>query len=267
MKRWASSAALLWAACTPQGGSDRPEPTDAVAVEDTATSGADEGFAVSGMVLDLDGGPVVDVFVTVSTEFCIPDRTASDGSFSVGRVASGDKRLITYGETAANGAHASVSFAFSAEGPHTFASPVQIPRFDEVYPLDPEATEPAVWTTADGLTLTIEPGALSLAPFAPETLSVARVPLASAPPFVPGGLELLDLFVLHPILSTLDPPAPVRFPATTLAEGTPIAFHTLDYETGLLEVTAHGVVDAAGRPTTHPGQGIEELTWVAISLE
>ncbi|HHO54392.1 MAG TPA: hypothetical protein ENK18_26855 [Deltaproteobacteria bacterium] len=74
--------------------------------------------------------------------------------------------------------------------------------------------EPQGWATADGLTLTIEPGALSLAPFAPETLSVARVPVASAPPFVPDGPGLLDLFVLHPILSVLDPPAPVPFSAT-----------------------------------------------------
>ena len=264
MRRWASSAALLWAACTPEAGSDRTDAAEPTQVEDT---GVDGTFAVDGVVLDLDGGPVVDVFVTVSTEFCIPDRTAPDGSFSVGRVARGDKRLITYGETAANGAHASVAFAFEASGPHTFAAPIRTPRFDEVYPIDPEATEPQGWTTADGLTLTIEPGALSLAPFAPETLLVARVPLADAPPFVPDGLVLLDLFVLHPILSTLDPPAPVQFPATTLPEGTPITFHTLDYDTGLLEIVARGAVDAAGRPTTDPGQGIDELTWVAISVE
>ena len=265
MRRWASSTTLLWAACTTEIGDGGPEGTG-TSVDDTASS-TGETFAVSGVVLDLEARPVVDVFVTVSTEFCIPDRTAPDGSFSVGQAARGDKRLITYGETAANEAHASVAFAFEADGPHTFDVPIRTPRFSEVYPIDPEATEPQGWTTADGLTLTIEPGALSLAPFAPETLSVARVPLADAPPFVPDDLELLDLFVLHPILSTLDPPAPVQFPATTLTEGTAIAFHTLNYDTGLLEFVARGAVDEAGRPTTHPGHGIDELTWVAISLE
>ena len=70
-----------------------------------------ERFDVAGTVLDLEGEPVFDMFVTVSTDFCIPDRTAADGAFSVGQVDPGPQRLITYGETAFNGLFASTSMA------------------------------------------------------------------------------------------------------------------------------------------------------------
>lgn len=118
---------------------------------------------------------------TVSTEYCIPDRTDADGSFSVEEVTPGPKRLITYGETAMSGLVASVAFSFDAD---------------------------------------------------------------QTPNFVPEGLDLVDLFVLHPILSTLDPPAPLSFPSDTgLAPETRVNFHTLDYETGQLVEVASGTVD------------------------
>ncbi len=252
---------LLVAAC------QRPDPAgDAAApVEDT---GAPALYEVSGRIVDLDDQPVVDVFVTVSTDFCIPDRTASDGSFTVGRVDPGPKRLITYGETAANGLFASVSAAFEPQGDTTFPEPVRTPRLDERWPVDPAATTEQRVVSADGLELTIPPGSLSLAPFAPSEVQVARVPPDRAPPVVPDGVELADLFVLHPILSTFDPPAPVAFPADTgLPPGTRVTFHALDYDLGVLVPVAAGTVDAAGRPVTDAGQGIPELTWIGLSVE
>lgn len=97
---------------------------------------------------------------------------------------------------------------------------------------------------------------------------MARVPVDEAPAFVPEGVELADLFVLHPILSTLDPPASVSFPSDSgLIAGTRVRFHALDYELGQLIVVATGFVDESGRPRTDDEQGIPELTWVGLSVE
>ncbi len=261
MRRLASSAAVLLLGCTPPS-TDEPVPSG-----DSADTGADR-FTVSGEVLDLEGAPVVDVFVTVSTEYCIPDRTDGAGGFTVDQVDAGDKRLITYGETASNGLFASVVFAFEADAAISFADPVLAPSLNETWPVDPEAAEDQVVTTSDGLELTIPAGSLTLAPFAPEELQVARVPTGQVPPFIPDGVELLDLFVLHPIQSTFDPPASVAFPGDLgLSEGTPVAFHALNYDTGELEPVASGAVDADGRPVTADGDGLRELTWVGVSLE
>jgi hypothetical protein len=251
---WALALLLL-------GCRDGHEPPPADTDEESA-------FSVSGVITDLDGGPVVDVFVTVSTEFCIPDRTDAQGAFEVQEVMAGPKRLVTYGETATSGLVASVSFGFDADTAHVFDPPIKLPRLEETWPVDEDAADAQVITTSEGLTLTIPVGALALAPFAPSELQVARVPVADAPGFVPVGIELVDLFVLHPILSTLDPPASVSFPSDNgLATGTRVRFHALDYELGQLVAVASGEVDEDGRPTTDDGQGISELTWVGLSIE
>ena len=231
-------------------------------------TGTAPSFPVAGVITELTGAPIVDVFVTVSTEFCIPDRTGEQGGFEVQEVVAGPKRLVTYGETATTGLVASVSFSFEADAAHTFDAPIKVPRLEETWPLDEDATDEQSITTNEGLTITIPVGALQIAPFAPSELQVARVPVGDAPAFVPDGVELVDLFVLHPILSTLDPPAPVSFPSDTgLTAGTRVRFHALDYELGELVVVASGFVEESGRPRTDDGQGIPELTWVGLSVE
>ncbi len=258
--RASSAVTVLVLGCAAPGTADP--------AADSGAGPAPDRFSVSGKVLALDDQPVVDVFVTVSTEFCIPDRTDEAGTFSVGEVDPGDKRLITYGETATNGLFASVVVAFEAEAAMVFDAPIHTPELAEAWPVDPAAADEQVVTTDDGLQLTVTPGALTLAPFAPSEVQVARVPVGTSPPFVPEGLELVDLFALGPIQSTLDPPARVAFPGDTgLPVGAPVVFHSLDYATGKLSVVAHGTVDAAARPVTNEGEGIPELTWVGVSLE
>jgi len=220
-------------------------------------------FSVEGTLLDLDGGSIEDAFVTVSTDFCIPDRTAPDGTFEVGEVDPGSKRLITYGETAANGLFASVAFAFEADDQHVFGRPILLPELVETHPVDPSVDQ--VIETADDLTLAVDADTLTLAPFAPSEIQVARVPVEDAPPVVPDEVDLVDLFVLHPILSTIDPPAAVTFPVSDLPPGTQVTIHALDYDLGTLVPVAEGVVDDGGRPTTLPGDGIPELTWIGLS--
>lgn len=229
-------------------------------------SGATRGFDVVGRVLALDGSPVTELFVTVSTEYCIPDRTDEDGGFRVGDVTDGDKRLITYGETASNGLFASVVIPFSAFETIEFAAPIWTPELERIA-LDPASGDAQELTSADGISVTIPAGSLSLAPFMPDELQVARVPIEQAPPFG-DDLVLIDMAALHPIQSTFSTPAPVQFPAHDgLATGTGVLFHSLNYDTGRLEAVATGHISAEGRPTTDPGQGITELTWVGITLD
>jgi len=224
-------------------------------------------FSVVGTVEDLSGEAIVDMFVTVSTEYCIPDRTDSAGAFEVQKVSPGSKRLVTYGETSEGGLIASVAVAFESDGDHALSEPLVLPRLTETWPLEEGAAAEQVVTTSHGLILTVPAGALRLAPFAPAELQVARVPAGKAPPFIPDGVVLVDLFALHPILSTLDPPAAVSFPPDTgLPAGTPVIFHALDYETGWLAPAATGVVDAGGRAVTGEGQGLSELTWLGLSV-
>lgn len=260
MRTWASSGAVLLAcvgcASAPDGVEDSAPELD--------TGEVAERFAVSGIVLDLAGSPVVDVFVTVSTDFCIPGRTDVGGHFQVEEVDPGPKRLITYGETASNGLFASVVFPFEADSELTLAAAVVTPELAERWPIDPEA---GGLVSAEGLTLEIEPRALTLAPFAPSEVQVARVPLSEAPPFVPIGVELMDLFALHPIQSTVDPPATALFPPSGLAAGVAVVFHSLNYDTGQLEPVAGGTIDTDGRPVTNDGEGLPELTWVGWSVE
>jgi hypothetical protein len=228
---------------------------------------APTSFSVTGSITDLGGQPIIDLFVTVSTAYCIPDRTDDSGAFEVREVRTGSKRLVTYGDTASNGLVASVSFSFDADEAIDFGSPIALPRLEETWPLSEQADEEQIVTTSDGLTLTIPAGALDIAPFAPAELQVARVPVQSAPDFVPDGIDLFDLFALHPLLSTLSPPASVMFPNDTdLPPGTRVQFHALDYEAGVLTPVASGTIDESGHPTTDAGQGIPELTWVGVSL-
>lgn len=252
--RAAGSALLALAACAgPATGPDRGD------------SGS-EGWTVSGMVADLDGTPVPDLYVTASDSFCVPDVTDADGAFSVANVGAGEKRLITYGSTAPGGPWGSVVLPLEIRADVTLSEPVLAPSLPESIPLDTDADQAI--ETADRLRIDVEAGSLTLAPFAAAELRVRRVPVTMAPAFVPEGVALIDLFVLDPIRSTLDPPAPVAFPPDLgLVEGQAVRVHALDYATGWLVPVATGEVGADGRASTADGQGIPELTWIALSLE
>lgn len=259
MSRAASSALVALAACAVSQTEDSSGRRG-----DTAA----ETWTISGSVADLDGTPVPDLYVTASDAFCVPDTTDDAGAFDVGNVGAGKKRLITYGNTAPGGPWGSIVLAIDVSSDLAVDGPVLAPSLPEAIPLDASAGEAQVIETADGLGLFIEAGSLVFAPFAEAELRVRRVPVAQAPAFVPEGLVLVDLFVLDPILSTLEPPARVSFPPDLgLAEGQAVAVHALDYDTGWLVPVATGVVDASGRATSAEGQGIPELTWIALSVE
>ena len=251
--RGAALAAL--AGCRPGGGGGG----------DSGGASADEG-TVSGIVLDAEGAPVVGLVVTVSGEFCIPDETDAAGAFTVTGVGAGPRRLVTYGETADAGRVASLAFAFAAGGEVVFDEPIHDPFLVEAGELDGAA--PLV--TPGGLEWTVEPGAFDPPPFGDATLWEARLDPALAPPFVPDGVRLLDLFALEPAGGAFDPPAAVRFPPVEgAAPGDAVRFYVLDLDAGTLVEAAEGRVDEAGRPATSPadGGGISTLGWLAVAAE
>ena len=148
-----------------------------------------------------------------------------------------------------------------------FEAPIKMPRFEEIYLLNEDNSDEYTIATNDGLEIIIAPSALNLAPFSPSELQVARVPIAQSPPFIPEDVELVDRFVLHPILSTLDPPSVISFPNDTeLPIDSTVKFYALDYELGKLAPVATGFVDENGHPKTNDGQGIPELTWIGLSI-
>lgn len=263
--RWLGLLAVLGSLGCGRGAAAGPGPTD-----NASASTKSEPLGTStlrGRLLDLQGRPVVGVLVTASDEFCVPGRTDGDGRFLVEGLRDGPVRLVTYGETGGGERYASVVVAVEILGDTQLGAPVRVPKLTERHPIDPSADTEQVVRASDGFELTIAPGSLSLAPFfAPEIL-IAAVPLDRAPTIVPAGVEIVDLHVLHPIGSTLEPPAPVRVPGVGLADGTRITFHALDYQTGLLAPVASGSVDPGGVARTSPGQGIPELTWIAISVD
>lgn len=260
----ALAVATLGCAQHPAGG-------QTTAAEDSGTESRETGVlgssVVSGRVTSLEGVPVTDLFVSVSDEYCVPGRTSHSGEFLVEQVNDGPQRLITYGETATNGDYASVVFPVVVGGDTALAETLLVPSLTEKHPINLDSSQLQTVVSTEGLELDIEPGALTLAPFFEPEVLVARVLVEDAPPFVPEGVDLVDLHVLHPIRSTFEPPARLRLPANpALPPGSSVKFHSLDYDTGQLVEVASGTVGDDGIAATDEGQGIPELTWIGVSL-
>ncbi len=241
-----------------------PSPADTASGTDTAPP---PGRAVSGTFVDAAGDPITGLRVTASGDWCIPDATDAEGRFLVEQVTDPEVRLLTYGETADDGPVASLSLDLAGwTGGDLDVGTLVAPRLAEAIALDP--TRDATVVTADGLELDIAAGSLSLAPLAEPVLRVARLDPSQLPPFGPDAGTPVDGFALDPIRSTLDPPAPARFPGRDdLSPGTAVSFWSLDYDLGRLVPVAVGEVGDDGRPATAPGQGLPELTWVVLTLD
>jgi len=228
------------------------------------------GHSVRGTVLDLGGAPVVDLYVTVSTSFCIPDRTSTSGTFDVKNVLPGaeTKRLILYGPTAYRGPYASLAFAFDGvdAGDLDFSKPIVTPHLDNPLLYDAAVGDPQRLTTADGFAITIRAADLRIEGFGDPKLFSIRIPLDKAPPFGSVLSKLHVLYVLEPLQSTLAKPAPVEFPnPNALAVGTKVDIFQLDYLKGALVVTAGGHVRGDGKVVSEDGSGVTELTWLGFA--
>lgn len=241
-----------------------------MATADASVDGdAKAGHAAKGKIIDLSGAPVVNVYVTVSTEFCIPDRTSTTGSFTVRNIVpSPAKRLIVYGPTANGAPHASLAFAFT--GGHTgdfeFGKPIVVPRLVTPLTYDPSIVDPQRLATGDGFAITLRAGDLRIEGFDAPKLFAVQVPLEKAPPFGEPLSRLHALYVLEPLQSTVAKPAPVEFPnPRALAVGTKVDIVQLDYAKGVLTKAASGHVRDDGKVVSDDGAGITELTWIGFA--
>jgi hypothetical protein len=255
-------ASLLSVGC----GSSTPAASTVADAGDAAP--AMTGHSARGSVVDLSGNPVVNIYVTVSTEFCIPDRTSPSGTFTVRNVAPGPgKRLILYGPTAKNGPYASLSFAFSGadDVDYDFARPIVTPKLEAPLAYKSDVAEPQKLTTPDGFAITLRSADLHIEGFGDAKLYAVPVPLDKAPPF--AALSRLHvLYVLEPLQSTIASPAAVEFPNPKgLAVGAKVDILQLDYAKGELLVRGTGRVRADGKVASDDGSGITELTWVGFA--
>ena len=227
------------------------------------------GHTARGRVVDLSGAPVFDLYVTVSTEFCIPDRTAADGTFAVRNVGpGGNKRLILYGPTAKAGPYASLSFALTGadDADLDLTKPIVTPRLDAPLAYRPDVVEPQRLATADGFAITIRAADLKIEGFGEPKLYAVSIPREKAPPFGPIVDRLHALYVLEPLQSTLAKPAPIELPnPQALAVGAKVDIVALDYWKGALVPRAKGHVRADGKVVSDDGEGITELTWVGFA--
>lgn len=262
MARAALVVALFCAAC----GSSTPAASSVADAGDAAP--AANGHSARGVVLDLAGNPVVNIYVTVSTEFCVPDRTSPSGTFTVRNVAPGGvKRLILYGPTAKNGPYASLSFAFTGAdtADHDFASPIVTPKLDVPLAFRADVADPQKLTTPDGFAITLRAADLHVEGFGDPKLYAVPIPPDKAPPFA-AVPRLHALYVLEPLQSTIASPAAVEFSNPKgLAVGAKVDILQLDYLKGELVVRASGHVRADGKIVSDDGSGITELTWIGFA--
>jgi len=230
---------------------------------------APAGHVVRGSVVDLDGAPVVNIYVTVSTDFCIPDRTAPTGTFAVRDVrAGGSKRLIAYGPTASGGPYASLAFAFAGadSGDVDFPNPIVTPRLVNPLPYDASATMPQRLATADDFAITLRAEDLRVEGFGDPKLFAIRVPIEKAPPFGDPLSRLHVLYVVEPLQSTLARPAKIEMPNPKgLAAGARVDFFKLDYLRGVLVPAAKGFVRDDGIIVSDDDSGVTELTWLGFA--
>lgn len=234
-----------------------------------ASVDATAGHVVRGTIVDLDGAAVTNIYVTVSTDFCIPDRTTKTGAFAVQNVRPGGaKRLIVYGPTASDGPYASLAFAFpGAESADVdFAKPIVIPRLVTPLPYDPSAAALQRLATSDGFAITFSATDLHVEGFGDPKLFAIRVPIDKAPPFGDVLARLHVLYVVEPLQSKLARPAKIEMPNPKgLAVGVRVDFYQLDYLEGALVPAARGYVRDDGIVVSDDGSGVTELTWLGFA--
>ncbi len=252
--------AALPTACVPEVADD----------DDSSAANDDDDaldlFAVEGTWLQPDGGAVTGIAVTVSTEFCIADITDDAGGFRVEDVSPGPKRLITYGSTAEY-RWPSVAFAFVAPDDGAdfgFAGAMVLPPLDAGVPVDLDATEAQSIVLGSGAELSIEPGALTLAPLTDPVLRSGVLDPADAAFFADLPVATLAVFAVEPILSRFAPAAQLAVPLDGVAAGDSLGLWSIDYESGLFVREGTLLQGDDGVARTVDG-GITNLGWHAVT--
>jgi len=234
---------------------DTTSPTDSVPTEDSAMP---LGF-VSGEAVDEEGQPLEDILVTTCRGSCISDNTDDQGWFLLPYVEPDDYPLSFFDLAGQYGV--AVPLFMLTVGPGedvVLTEPVVMPRLQPAAPM-PEA--PGDVEVVPGLTLTVDPDALWLAPWEPE-----GVLQGASPPAIPALVPFegaLAVWYLGPFKSISYTPMPLTLDNRwELAPGDTARAWVVSYldaiwvDAGLMTVSDDG--------TVLTGAAIEELTTLVL---
>jgi hypothetical protein len=273
-----ASAATIDAAAIPTSCTD---PFDASPTGSTCILGA------TGKVEDLSGAPLGQLEMTFCGGVCFGTKSDATGAYSIPigiTIPTQDYAMHANGRPD----HAVDYLRLTASEPSIVSVTMRLPSLPPSNVQLPPDNAPASSVTVGDVTLHVAAGTyfdLDIDDFgstAGRTLRVASVPLASAPGYA-AAAKVDAIYALAPSGAFARPSG---VPGTTsvvkmgislknaagLAASTAVDFMVLgdDYAStpptvGLLAVAASGHVSADGKTIdTDPGEGISELTWLAV---
>lgn len=144
---------------------------------------------------------------------------------------------------------------------------VHVPELRDGARFGPVEDDPQTLAAGDGLSLTLSRS--SLAPKLGETLvdlAARKIP-AGQEPRLPelDAAQLVAVYALHPFGAHSEEPIAVTV-ESTLPAGTRVSFQTISELDGTLSPKVPGRTDGT-TAATDAGVGIDELTWLVVSLE
>jgi hypothetical protein len=183
---------------------DTTDTTDTTEAGDTQDTGEPLGF-VSGTVVDEGGAPLEGILVTLCRGACVADNTDEEGWFLLPDIEPENYPFSFVDLAGEHGVGIPLFMLPVAPGEDIVLSePVVMPK------LQPSAVMPESLgdvTVVDGVTLTVDPAELWLAPWEPDNVLQAAVP-AEIPALVPYA-DTLGVWYLAPFKSISYTPMPL----------------------------------------------------------
>jgi hypothetical protein len=257
------------AAC---GGDSSGAGSDASAI-DGAASASDasqqlpQGPGLAGFMRLTDGEPLANEQVLACMDTtCLFGDTNSNGFFFFEIEPSADVALKTIPAPFATPRLGAAMCPIDIrDSTLVYVESLYVPIMPQGVNFGPAADDPQTLSVADDLTLTLNRGDLKprLGDTLLEAAAVAVPEEQRCSQLVIPGEEIIGVYALHPFGATSSSPIAISV-ASTLPEGTPVFFRSIDEIQGDLSEPALGHADGQ-LLTSDPGQGIQELSWLVIS--
>ena len=218
-----------------------------------------------GEVVDEMASPVVDAPIQLCAEVCYLAFTNGGGAFTYDGVPSGHYKLDVRGPSESTLIYGAVNFPLDLLPDEALAldAPVVLPVTGPGVTLGAAPQD----VTQDGLTLSIDPSTLMF-PLGVDGGYVAATNVAPehGPPNAPPSGTVVGWWALNPFGTLATSPIPVTIVADLgLAPGTPVELHTVNDQSGELELDVQTSVDADGLTIASSGsEGLRQITWVAV---
>jgi hypothetical protein len=273
------------AARVPDASVDVRDATDAKLVPcseppDQRPDGGSCVLEAKGSVVDLAGNPLPKLVMTFCGAECYGTNSDSTGSYLIPVGTFLDtQNFAIHADGRPN--HAVDYLRLTAGEPKVIVATMHLPTLPPSTVLLPPDGAPASTVTEGDLTLDVAAGTkfdLDIEDYgttAGRTLRVAAVPLTSAPAYATAA-HVEAIYALAPSGATASIPMGVTLlnsaalPASAAVDVLALGddYFSLPPNVGLLGVVASAHVSAdATTIQTDPGQGITELTWLAVRLK